>query len=175
MQELDLYSFKLNVYKNIIPSDSLIEEMIKEFTPENAIAALFFKCGITVDKNIPYIERYNYFYNLAKQIKRMSNYDYSDDDLKIYAMYAIPLYPMPVADSSCDITKRLEDIFDLTPSGENEIFAKESVKYKLLHLYSEQLDNGKYEDMKKLLTTLKENASVYEDIKNKVFGKINKG
>jgi hypothetical protein len=171
MQELDLYNFKLNIYENTSMPDDFIKKIIVEYKPEDALIAIFTKYGITMERNFSYGEKYNYFYNLANQIKRVSGYGYSDDDIAIYALYITPIYPILNSSDINDIIKSLENIFNLKASGENEVFAQETVKYKLLSLYSNQIDD-RYEDMKSLLASLNASQATYEIVKAKVLSKI---
>ena len=70
------------------------------------------------------------------------------------------------------LTAIFENIFNLSPTGENEMYISELVKYKLLHLYSEQIDTGRYTDMKKLLNSLNDNRDNYNALRDKITNKI---
>lgn len=169
MKPLDLYNFKLNIYENTPMADDFVKKVIEEYKPEDALIAIFTKYGLTMECNFSYEEKYNYFYNLANQIKRISGYNYSEDDIVIYALYGTPIYPSK--ENINNLIQRFEGIFRLKASGENEVFAQETVKYNLLNLYSTQIDSN-YEDMKNLLASLNAGQATYEIVKAKVLSKI---
>lgn len=175
MNSLSVYRLKMNTYEISSNSDDIIQDLLKDLAPENAILYIFTKIGLFVNNQSFYQERYNYFYNLSAQIKRLSGYDYSEDDLKIYTMYATAVFPIDYksAQGVQEITKMIEKIFDLKASGDNERYAQETVKYKLLHLYSEQISSGRYEDMKALLDDLNDSREHFESLQNTVLEKIN--
>lgn len=170
MESLSVYTLKMNVYEMNRNPDYLIKDLIEEYHPEDAIMVVFSKYGFVFNDRATYTDSFNYFYDLASQIKKISGFEYSEDDLVIYALYVTPLSPLDYhsRDMILEVIKQLERVFGLHPSGDNEKFASEAVKYKLLHLYSEQINNGKYEDMKALLKSLNETKDEYEKSKNKI-------
>lgn len=173
MYDLNLYNFKLSIYEGETLSDSLIVELIDGFTAEDAIASIFFKYGTIMNSAISYSDRCNFFHNLANQIKRLSGYNYSDDDIMLYTLYATPLYPMSnMEKDTTHAIEMLENSLNLHPSGKNELFAQETLKYRLLHLYAERIDT-RYEDMKKLLTDMNNvGQAAYDELKSSVLGKF---
>lgn len=174
MNSLSVYNFQINIYEMNSNSDSVVNDVIKDYASENAILGVFTKFGGYPNKDFTYHERFNYFYSLAEQIRRLSGHNYSSDDLMIYAMYATGISHIDCQskENLQAIIQQLESIFDLKASGENEEYAKEVVKYKLLHLYSGQIFNGRYEDMKKLLNQLNETKEYYNSLKEKILEKI---
>lgn len=174
MNDLSIYNFKINTYEMKANPDSIIKELINDYSPEDAILGLFIKFRILPNSTSTFQERYNYFYNLVAQVKKISEYDYTEDDLKIYALYITSTYPMSskTSEELKNTTLRLETIFNLKASGQNEKWAKECVKYKLLHLYSEQISSGRYEDMKVLLDNLNGSREYFESLQNTILEKI---
>lgn len=171
MTNLQIYELKMNIYELAENSDMLILAAIDIYKPENAILGIFLNYGVYVNKNLPYSLRYNYFLSLAEQIRDVSGYPYTDEDLQIYAHY--------VTNPQWDKIDRNELISLLAPvikmnwSSENELYALTEIKYKLLHLYSMQLTDGqKYKEMKALFTELQENKEEYTNLQSRVLAKF---
>lgn len=174
MNNLSIYNFKMNTYEMNLNSDLTIKDLIYNYPPEDAILGLFINFKTLPNSTSTFQERYNYFYNLAAQVKRISEYDYSEDDLKIYALYITSAYPMnpPIVEELEAAIIKFEVIFNLKASGQNEEWAKERVKYKLLHLYSEQISHGRYKDMKSLLDELNDSREHFESLQNAILEKF---
>ena len=174
MESLDLYNLKISIYENVLPDDSVIQRIISGHDAKDAILIVLMKYGFITNSNLSYEDKSKYFYNLCRQIKYVSGFNYSNDDLEIYTMYATPFNFTDYKDMNQlkMLTAIFENIFNLSPTGENEMYISELVKYKLLHLYSEQIDTGRYTDMKKLLNSLNDNRDNYNALRDKITNKI---
>jgi len=164
MDELDLYNLKMHFYETSLPPTSLIQRAISTYEPEDAMVLFFTKCKSVQREGLTFRERFQYGLDLAQRVRDLSGFDYSDDDVAIYALYTTPVLYCDRSNDEVSLKtlNQLEKVFDLKASGENEEFAQENVKYKILHFYSEFIHKGKYEDMKKLLASLNETKAIYE-------------
>ena len=168
---LDYYDLKINFNEGVIPSDILILAIIEKYNIEEALIGLlntysFFQ----KNKEASYEEKYDFFYKLITKVNSLLDNYYSEDDIKLYISYIMPLTVEDFKNEQ--IIKDFEQCLKLNPSGENEKFCKEKIKYKLLQLYSENSANNDkyYEKMKILLAQLKTTRNSYLEKQKEIEG-----
>ena len=171
---LNYCEFKINTYNFDDISDDIISGIITGYDKEEAMLAVCARCCFhsISEENKP--DSIDYFYNLINNIARISGYDYYDDELKIYKAYILPSDYKNFVDEEglSGIIKLYEDVDSIIASGgETLLYMQEFVRYRLLLIYSEHIDEY-YNKMQNLLTRLKKNKDRYNELKESVFNKI---
>ena len=165
---LDKYTFRTNFSEGWdIPID-VMEKTIASIPADlcllSVVTRYYFKDYISM----PYDEKYNYLKKIIAQLRTLVDYEYTDDDAEIYALYATDL---AYINERLDICEKYENIFSLTPSNNNEntLYAYYCVKYKLLDIYMRIYPTHPeyYEKMKILLEELKSSKVEFQILRDK--------
>nr|DAH21783.1 MAG TPA: hypothetical protein [Caudoviricetes sp.] len=167
--ELNMYIYDLQK----VP-DEIIKDIIKDYSKDVAIFSVLFKCNVQLNPNIN-LHDYDYFINLVNDIARVSGFDYSEDELKVYRMLAVSFYHNNIKkeDTLLKFISNCEEIDSLKVNGIGVLYAQERVRYRLLRAYSNEFVKY-YDKMKDLLVRLKANKDEYEELDNTIHKLLNK-
>lgn len=171
---LSYCEFKMDVYNFDNVSDDVIKNLITGCDKDNAMFAILFKCKYQLNPEQS-TENVDYFVNLVNNVARVSGFDYSDDELKIYRMFAIPVNYKNVLseDMLTELINNYEEVDLLKVSNDSLLYAQEYVRYKLLQTYVDDLTKY-YDKMKNLLARLKNNQEKYKELENTIYERLNK-
>lgn len=172
--KLNYCELKMKTYDLEEVPDSVIKAVIGNLNKDDAMLSVLFNCyhQLNSDKNK---DSFDYFTNLVDKIAKISGYTYSEDELKVYRAFAIPMDYRNTENEEIlsNLIKIYEDVDSLVVSGDNLLYAQEYVRYNLLLIYSNNIARY-YDKMKDLLSRLKENQSNYINLRDSIFNRLNK-
>lgn len=169
---LSYCEFKMNIYNSDNVSDDVLKDLIVGYDKDDVMFAIFFRYRYQLNpEQTP--ENYDYFVNLINNVARVSGFDFSEDELKIYRMFAIPVNYKNVLDEDIlsELISKYEEVDALKVSNDSLLYAQECVRYKLLQSYADDLTKY-YDKMKDLLARLKSNKAKYEELENTIYERL---
>ena len=166
---LNYCELNLDVYDLQRVPDEVIKSIITDYSKDVAMFAIFFRNSQQLNpNNTP--KDFDYFVNFVNDIARVSGFDYSEDELKVYRMYAVPLGYKNMSNKEMQqkLISNYEEVDSLKVDGVGPLYAQECVRYKLLQIYADEFVKY-YDKMKDLLTKLKASKSKYRELEDNIY------
>ena len=169
---LNYCELRIDTYDMSEVSDSVIASIIEGVDKDDAILKVLFRCCHQFNSD-KLSNSFDYYTNLINKIAKISGFDYSEDELKIYSAFAIPTEFQNAREKEKleRLIEMYEEVNSMTVSGDNLMYAQESVRYNLLLAYSDNI-NKYYDKMKKLLEELKKNSDNYIKLRDSAVKKL---
>ena len=90
---LDRYELKLDIFNFDEVPDEIIKNLIKDIDKEDVILSIRLRAGYyeNWEANEKKIKSIEYFSNLVDKIVRVSGFEFSNDELLVYKVFAYPI------------------------------------------------------------------------------------
>lgn len=155
-------------------SDTLLESYLKGANQLFKYPFSFILNKVIVQENTPVQETYNYAYELFDRIVKMMGYNYTENDIKIFATYfvikATNLYSLPV---NTELINLCKEIIELEPSQEIFEKIKEEIKFSYIILHTADVTNYSNGVIDSLLAEINPDGLLEVELDNILFKGIN--